>query len=210
MKLIIGNKTVSSWSLRPWILMKHFNIPFEEILVKLDLPDTTANIKKYSPTGKVPALVDGPFVIWESAAIMEYLNEKYPEKKMYPSNIQDRAVARALSMEMHAGFSKMREILSFNVKKSYSNFNFGEAQSDIDRVKEIWKERLKISGGPFLFGEFSIADAMYAPVVGRFKTYGVPTDGLVKAYCEAIMNLPAMKEWYDGAMKEDFVASLHP
>ncbi len=210
MKLIIGNKTVSSWSLRPWILMKHFNIPFEEILVKLDLPDTTTNIMKFSPTRKVPALVDGDFVIWESAAIMEYLNEKFPEKKMYPANIRDRAIARALSMEMHAGFSKMREILSFNVKKSYSNFNFGEAQSDIDRVKKIWSERLKVSGGPFLFGEFSIADAMYAPVVGRFKTYGVPTDGLVKSYCESIMNLPAMQEWYDGAMKEDFEASLHP
>lgn len=210
MKLVIGNKTVSSWSLRPWILMKHFNLPFEEILVKLDLPDTTENIKKYSPTGKVPALIDGDFVIWESAAIMEYLNEKYPEKKMYPENIKDRAVARALSMEMHAGFSNMREILSFNAKKSYSNFNFGKAQGDIDRVKAVWTEQIKKSGGPFLFGEFSIADAMYAPVVGRFKTYGVPVEAEVKAYCEAIMNLPAMKEWYDGAMKEDFVAALHP
>jgi len=210
MKLIIGNKTVSSWSLRPWLLMKHFNIPFEEILVKLDLPDTTANIKKYSPTGKVPALIDGDFVIWESAAIMEYLNEKYPEKKMYPEKLNDRAVARALSMEMHAGFSKMREILSFNVKKSHSNFNFGEAQSDIDRVKSIWTDQISKSGGPFLFGNFSIADAMYAPVVGRFKTYDVPVDGAVKAYCEAIMNLPAMKEWYEGAMNEDFVAALHP
>jgi len=210
MKLIIGNKTVSSWSLRPWLLMKHFNIPFEEILVKLDLPDTTANIKKYSPTGKVPALIDDDFVIWESAAIMEYLNEKYPEKKMYPEKINDRAVARSLSMEMHAGFSKMREILSFNVKKSHSNFNFGDAQSDIDRVKNIWTDQISKSGGPFLFGKFSIADAMYAPVVGRFKTYGVPVDGIVKVYCEAIMNLPAMKEWYEGAMNEDFVAALHP
>lgn len=210
MKLIIGNKTVSSWSLRPWILMKHFNLPFEEILVKLDLPDTTANIKKYSPTGKVPALVDGDFVIWESAAIMEYLNEKFPEKKMYPEDVKERALARALSMEMHAGFSKMREILSFNAKKSHNNFNFGEAQKDIDRVKEIWTERLKKSGGPFLFGKFSIADAMYAPVVGRFKTYGVSVEGEVKAYCEAIMNLPAMKDWYDGALKEDFEATLHP
>lgn len=210
MKLIIGNKTVSSWSLRPWVLMKHFEIPFEEILVKLDLPDTTANIKKYSPTGKVPALIDGDFVIWESAAIMEYLNEKYPEKKMYPESMKERAIARALSMEMHAGFSKMREILSFNVKKTHINFNFGEAQSDIDRVKVIWTEQIKKSGGPYLFGKFSIADAMYAPVVGRFKTYGVPTEGVVKTYCEAIMNLPAMKEWYEGAMKEDFEAIHHP
>jgi glutathione S-transferase len=190
--------------------MKHFNIPFEEILVKLDLPDTTANIKKYSPTGKVPCLIDGDFAIWESAAIMEYLNDRFPEKKMYPEDIKERALARALSMEMHAGFSRMREILSFNATKSHSNFNFGEAQADIDRVKAIWNERIDKSGGPFLFGKFSITDAMYAPVVGRFKTYGVPTDGKVKAYCQSIMNLPAMKEWYDGALKEDFVAENHP
>lgn len=209
MKLIIGNKTYSSWSLRPWILMKHFEIPFEEILIKLDLPDTTANIKKYSPTGKVPALIDGDFVIWESAAIMEYLNEKYPEKKMYPSDMQDRAVARSLCMEMHAGFFKMREILSFNVKKSYQNFNFGDAKADIERVKYIWETQLKKSSGPFLFGSFSIADAMFAPVVGRFKTYGVPADGVVKNYCERILNLPAMQQWYDGASKEDFEAQYH-
>ncbi|WPU65187.1 glutathione S-transferase family protein [Peredibacter starrii] len=209
MKLIIGNKTYSSWSLRPWVLMKHFNIPFEEILVKLDMPETKAEIAKYSPSGKVPALIDGDLSIWESAAIMEYLNEKYPEKKMYPTDLKQRALARSLSMEMHAGFGKMRERLSFNVKKSYQNFDFGSAQSDIDRVKVLWTEQLKVSKGPFLFGEFSIADAMYAPVVGRFVTYGVPVDGLVKNYCEAIMNLPALKEWYAGAMKEDFEAKDH-
>lgn len=210
MKLIIGNKTYSSWSLRPWLLMRHFNIPFEEILVKLDLPDTTANIKKYSPTGKVPALLDGNFVIWESAAIMEYLNERFPEKKMYPADIKDRAMARALSMEMHAGFSKMRELLSFNIKNHFPHFDTSGAQADIERVKAIWIEQLAKSKGPFLFGEFSIADAMYAPVVGRFNSYGVPVDGAVKAYCESMMNLPAMKEWYEGAMKEDFIAANHP
>lgn len=189
--------------------MKHFNIPFEEILIKLDLPDTTSNIKKYSPTGKVPALVEGDFVIWESAAIMEYLNERFPEKKMYPENIQDRAVARALSMEMHAGFSKMRELLSFNIKNNFPDFDYTPALSDINRVKAIWTEQLAKSKGPFLFGDFSIADAMYAPVVGRFKSYGVPIDGPVKNYCEAILGLPAMKEWYAGAMKEDFIAANH-
>jgi glutathione S-transferase len=209
MKLIIGNKTYSSWSLRPWVLMKHFSIPFEEVLIKLDLPDTTVNIKKYSPTGKVPALQDGDLVIWESAAIMEYLNDKYPEKKMYPSKIEDRAIARSLCMEMHAGFSQMRQRLSFNLKKSYQDFDFGPAIDDIERVKALWTEQLQKSKGPFLFGEFSIADAMYAPVVGRFKTYGVPVDGVVKSYCEAVMNLSAMREWYDGGMKEDFEALNH-
>jgi len=209
MKLIIGNKTYSSWSLRAWVLMKHFNIPFEEILVKLDMPETKMEIAKYSPSGKVPALIDGDLNVWESAAIMEYLHDKYPEKNMYPKDLKQRTRARSLSMEMHAGFGKMRERLSFNVKKSYQNFDFGPAMSDIERVKELWTEQLKVSKGPFLFGEFSIADAMYAPVVGRFVTYGVPVEGLVKNYCEAIMNLPAMKEWYAGAMKEDFEAKDH-
>lgn len=210
MKLIIGNKTVSSWSLRPWIFMKHFEIPFEEILIKLDLPNTTENIKKYSPSGKVPALVDGDLIIWESVAIMEYLNEKYPEKKMYPTKTEDRAIARSLVMEMHAGFGNMREHLSFNIKKSYTNFDFTPAQSDITRMKSLWTEQLKKSGGPFLFGEFTLVDAMFAPIAGRFKTYGVPTEGLVKNYCESLLNLPAVKEWYAGAMNEDFVATLHP
>lgn len=210
MKLIIGNKTVSSWSLRPWVLMKHFEIPFEEILVKLDLPDTTQNILKYSPTGKVPALIDGNFVIWESVAIMEYLNEKFPEKNMFPSNLHDRAVARALSMEMHAGFGKMRDLLSFNAKKRHKNFDFSPALHDIIRVKTIWTEQLKKSGGPFLFGEFGIVDAMYAPVVGRFQTYGVPVEGSVKDYYEAILGLPAMAAWYEGAAAEDFEAANHP
>jgi glutathione S-transferase len=209
MKLIIGNKRYSSWSLRPWILMKHFNIPFEEILIKLDMPDTTVNIKKYNPTGKVPALIDNDFLIWESAAIMEYLNDLFPEKKMYPEDIRDRAHARAISMEMHAGFGQMRELLSFNIGNNFKDFDLSPAMEDIRRVKTIWTEALTKSKGPFLFGDFSIADAMYAPVVGRFKSYGVPVDGLVKNYCGTMMNLPAMKEWYEGAMKEDFVAVNH-
>ena len=209
MKLIIGNKRYSSWSLRPWILMKHFNIPFEEIVIKLDMPDTTTNIKKYNPTGKVPALMDNDLLIWESAAIMEYLNERFPEKQMYPASLKDRAIARALSMEMHAGFGKMRELLSFNIRNNFTDFDYSPALEDINRVKAIWTEALTKSKGPFLFGEFSIADAMYEPVIGRFKSYGVPTDGLVKDYCESMMNLPAMKEWYEGAMKEDFVAANH-
>lgn len=210
MKLIIGNKSFSSWSLRPWILLKHFEIPFEEVLIKLDLPDTTENIKKYSPSGKVPALKDGDFVIWESVAIMEYLQERYPEKALYPRDSKDRAMARVVSMEMHAGFPKLRENLSFNLKKSYSSFDVGDAHADIERVKAIWVSCLEKSKGLFLFGDFSIADAMYAPVVCRFKTYGVPLSGIVKTYSESILNLPAMKDWYEGASNEDFIAANHP
>lgn len=210
LKLIIGNKAISSWSLRPWILMKHFQIPFEEILIKLDLPDTTANIKKYSPTGKVPALIDDGLVIFESVAIMEYLNEKFPEKKMYPTDLKDRALARSLVMEMHAGFNNMREILSFNNKKFHKNFDYSKAQTDIDRMTAIWAELLKKSGGPFLFGEFSIVDAMFAPIPFRFQTYDVKLEGLANTYSENLLKLPAMKEWYKAGVAEAFVAENHP
>jgi glutathione S-transferase len=209
MKLIIGNKSVSSWSMRPWVCMKHFSIPFDEVLVKLDLPGTTQEILRYSPTGKVPALDDAGFWVWESVAIMEYLHEKYPEKKMYPVDLQARARARSLVMEMHAGFSKMRDILSFNARKQHKNFDFSGAADDIARVKAIWTQCLQESKGPFLFGEFTIADAMFVPVVGRFQTYGVPVEGVVKDYYDAILGLPAVKAWYHEASIEDFVAANH-
>ncbi|MES2856558.1 MAG: glutathione S-transferase family protein [Bdellovibrionota bacterium] len=209
MKYITGNKTYSSWSLRPWILLKHFGIPFEEILVKLDLPGTTVEIKKYSPSGRVPALVDGTLVIWESLAIMEYLNEKFPDRQMYPVSQRERAICRSISNEMHGGFAALREHLSFNTKRKSSKHNVDKAVGDIARIKQIWNEQLGRSNGPFLFGKFSIADAMYAPVVGRFKIYEVPVDGQVAEYCKTMMELPAMKEWYADAQRETFNAPYH-
>jgi glutathione S-transferase len=209
MKLIIGNKTVSSWSMRPWILMKHFELPFEEVLIKLDMPSTAEEIKKYSPSGKVPALDDEGMLIWESVAIMEYLNEKYPNKIMYPADLKQRAFARSLVMEMHAGYTDLREHLSFNAKKRHENFDLTAALNDINRIKSMFSTQLKKFAGPFLFGDFSIVDAMYAPVVGRFITYGVPVDGLVKDYVETMMGLPAMKAWYEGAEEEEFEAIFH-
>jgi glutathione S-transferase len=209
MKLVIGNKTYSSWSMRPWILLTHYEIPFEEILVKLDLPNTTAEIKKYSEAAKVPVLIDGDQTIWESLAIMEYLNEKYPNKKMYPADMNKRAHARCLANEMHAGFSKLRGHMTFHAKKRFTNFDHGPAVADIQRIKEIWEKSLQKFDGPFLMGEFSIVDAMYAPVVGRFQTYGVALEGRLKDYSERILQLPAVKAWYDGANKEDFIAPLH-
>lgn len=209
LKLIIGNKTYSSWSLRPWLLLKHFMIPFEEKLIKLDLPTTNQEILKYSPSGKVPVLIDGDLILWESMAIMEYLNEKFPKKQMYPADAKQRAVARVIANEMHSGFSQLRQHLSYHCKKRYQNFDFSSAQLDIDRIKQIWTECLAKSGGPFLFGTFSIADAMYAPVVGRFETYGVPLEGILRRYSDAIMLLPTMKEWYEGAQQEDFIAVDH-
>lgn len=208
-QLVIGNKTYSSWSMRPWVLMKHFEIPFDEILVKLDMPETSAEIRKYSPSGKVPALIDNGHVIWESLAIMEYLNEQYPGKKMYPQDSLERAYARSLANEMHGGFADLRKYLSFHSKKRFDNFDFTPAQKDIDRVKAIWLEALGKSGGPFLMGDFSIVDAMYVPVVGRFITYGVPVGGEVEDYTDRILNLPAVQTWYQDALLEDFVAPDH-
>jgi glutathione S-transferase len=206
-KLIIGNKTYSTWSLRPWLVLKHFGFPFEEILVKLDLPGTTEEILKYSPSGRVPALVDGGTTVWESLAILEYLYEKHPE--IYPKNRELRALARSLSNEMHAGFGKMRELLNFNAKKKFPGFDWSGAQKDIGRVVELWESALRVSRGPFLCGDFSVADAMFAPVVGRFVTYDVQLQGAAAAYAARIMELPAMREWYADAKKENFVAEQH-
>jgi len=191
--------------MRPWILLKHFNITFEEILVKLDLPETTQEILRYSPTGKVPALEHEGFWIWESAAIMEYIAELHPEKRMYPADAKERARARSLSMEMHAGFAVMREVLSFNARKFHPGFDSSRARADIERVCEIWET----AQGPFLFGEFGLVDAMYAPVVGRFQTYDVKLTGKALAYSQAMLALPAFKLWYAEAQLENFEATKH-
>jgi glutathione S-transferase len=204
MILVIGNKTYSSWSLRPWVLMKHFGIPFEEKLIKLDQPDTAHQIAQYSPAGKVPVLVDGNLRIWDSLAMMEYLNEKFPEKHMWPQDIRARAKARSVTCEMHSGFQTMRSVMSHHLKKTFSNFNWSSAESDVNRVKEIWRIALRDYRGTFLFGDFSIADAMFAPVVNRFITYGIPIESDIKGYVEAIRNLPAHQTWINDAIQEDF------
>ncbi|MGE3387481.1 MAG: glutathione S-transferase family protein, partial [Bdellovibrionales bacterium] len=182
MLLVIGNKRYSSWSLRPWLLLKHFAIPFEEKLIPLDQEQTREQILKYSPSGKVPALVDKGVTIWESMAIAEYLNEKYPEKKMWPARPQDRAWARSISNEMHAGFQTMRNHMQHDIKKRLTNFDWSVAKEDVERVKEIWMQCLHEFKGPYLFGNFSIADAMYAPVVNRFVTYDIPLEPEIRAY----------------------------
>lgn len=206
MKLVVGNKTYSTWSLRPWLVMKHFEIPFEEILVPLDQPETHAQILKYSPSGRVPALLVEGHVIWDSLAIIEFLNDRFPERQMYPRDLMQRARARSMANEMHSGFQTLRNLMSFHAKKRFPGFDAGPAAADIARVKELWTESLQLSKGPFLFGDFGIVDAMYAPVVGRFQTYDVSLAGPLKEYSERILNLPAMQEWYAGARAEDFVA----
>lgn len=214
MKLVIGNKRLSSWSLRPWLVLEHFEIPFEEILIPLDRPQTDAEIARYSPGGKVPALVDGDLTVWDSLAICEYLNERYPGRGMWPDDLRDRALARSVSAEMHSGFQVMREVMSHDLQKRQKTFVSHAAREDIDRVKEIWTECLRRSGGPFLFGAFSIADAMYAPVVNRFLTYAVPVDPArepeVERYLRTIRELPAHRRWIEAALLETYDAPLHP
>lgn len=210
MKLIIGNKRLSSWSLRPWLVMKHFELPFEEILIPLDQPETTGQILKYSPTAKVPVLVDGDLHVWDSLAIAEYLHEKYPEKKLWPLDQAQRARARSLSAEMHSGFSDLRHYLSHDLQKNFKEFNWSPAASDIARIKKIWTECLETSGGPYLFGAFTIADAMYAPVVNRFMSYAVPMEGIVKTYAETLRNNPSHKLWIEAGLLETYSADKHP
>lgn len=204
--LCIGDKNLSSWSLRPWLLMKLAGIPFTEKLIRLDQPDTTKEILKYSPTGKVPCLIDGDIAVWDSLAIAEYLAERFPEKQMWPAAAAARARARSVSAEMHSSFGELRKTWPMN----FSRIGLRRPQpagvaSDIERISEIWTETRATfgAGGPFLFGRFSIADAMYAPVVSRFMTYG-PLDlpAAAAAYCEAVFSLPAMQEWGAGAARE--------
>lgn len=205
MKLIIGDKRFSSWSLRPWLLLTHFEIPFEEILIPLDKPETRSQILKFSPSAKVPALVDGDLTLWESLAIAEYLSEKYPAKKMWPENSKSRALARAVSCEMAAGFMTMRKLLPHDLKKELTNFDSSPAAADIQRVQEIWTQCLEVSKGPFLFGAFSIADAMYAPVVNRFVSYGIKVESaLCRDYMRVIRELPAHRRWIESALTESY------
>jgi glutathione S-transferase len=204
MKLIIGNKKLSSWSLRPWLLMTHFGIPFEEILIPLDKRETRESILQYSPSAKVPALIDGDLIIWESLAIAEYIAEKFPEKKMWPGDMAQRARARAISSEMAASFQTMRTLMPHDLSLEHKTFDSSKAEGDITRVKSIWTECLGRHKGRFLFGDFSIADAMFAPVVNRFISYAVPMEGPVATYARTMRALPAHQAWIKAGLTENF------
>ncbi|EIE02320.1 glutathione S-transferase, N-terminal domain protein [Leptospira licerasiae serovar Varillal str. VAR 010] len=204
LKLVIGNKNISSWSFRPWILLTQFGIPFEEISLKLFTPEYAAIIDKYSPSKKVPVLNDGDLRIWDSLSIAEYLAEKYAEKGLWPKDRTARAKARSVTAEMHSGFTGLRSNLSMNFHGRKSDFSVPEdAKKDIDRIQTLWEECLSSYGGPFLFGQnFSIADAFYAPVVSRFITYGVKLGPKASEYVQTISNLPSYKSWGEGAKLE--------
>jgi len=208
--LVIGDKNLSSWSLRPWLALKHCGIPFAEVRIRLRQPDSKAEILRHTPSGKVPALKTKTGVVWDSLAILEYLAERHPEHRLWPQAEEARAAARSISAEMHAGFAALRNDMSMDLLGRLPSPPISAAlETDIRRIAAIWKDtRARFgTGGPFLFGAFSNADAMYAPVATRFRTYGVDLarfgdDGSGTAYAAAILALPAMAEWTEGAKEE--------
>ena len=208
LKLIIGNKNYSSWSFRPWIAMKAANIPFEEEVISLDAADFKARLSRVSGTGKVPALIDGEIKIWESLAILEYLAEKFPKAQLWPADSAARAHARAIAAEMHAGFVPMRRALPMNMWRPVKRPALdADVQANVARIDAMWTDCRKCFGkaGPFLFGPFGAADAMYAPVVSRFHTYDVSVGEGARAYMQAVMNLPAWAQWKAAGVKEPWV-----
>jgi glutathione S-transferase len=204
MKLIIGDKNVSSWSMRPWLVLKHFGVPFEEVLIPLGRPDSKTRLLDASPSGKVPCLVtDAGDAVWESLAIMETIAEAHPQHTMWPRDATARARARSVSAEMHAGFAELRQNMPMELDKHAPGQGATPgALTDIARIEAIWSECLAHSVGPFLFGEFGIADAMFAPVVMRFNTYAPALTAPSRAYAERVTALPAVAAWIDGAKNE--------
>jgi glutathione S-transferase len=197
MILVIGNKNYSSWSLRPWIALKVFGFDFDEKRIPLDTAGSKEAMLAFSPAGKVPVLVDGKTTVWDSLAILEYVAEKNP--KLWPSAPADRAKARAISAEMHSGFPNLRNHMSMNVRKRYpGKGRTPEVLAEVERIKAMWNEAKR----PFLFGPFSAADAMYAPVVLRFRTYEVELPKAARSYYDAMLELPAMREWIAAAERE--------
>ena len=208
LKLIIGNKNYSSWSLRPWIAMKVAGIAFDEEVISLDAKDFKSRVTKISGTGKVPALADGNVQVWESLAILEYLAEKYPDARLWPADPAPRALARAIAAEMHAGFVPLRQHLPMNMWRPVTPRQLTpEVQSNVRRIEAIWTDcRTRYGAGDaFLFGSFGAADAMYAPVVARFRTYAVEVGAVARAYMDAVMALPVWDEWRTAALKEPWV-----
>ncbi len=204
LQLVIANKNYSSWSLRPWLLLKHFGIPFEEIHVWLGEADTEQQILRYSPTGKVPCLIDGDgHAIWDSLAIAETLAERYRQHAFWPGDAVARAHARSISAEMHSGFAALRNAMPMRIRAQLPGQGATPAAlADIARIDAIWRECLQRHGGPFLFGAFSIADAMYAPVVMRFNTYRPTLSPQAAAYVAHCTAQPAMQAWIADAQTE--------
>ena len=207
--LVIGNKNYSSWSMRPWMVLKGAGIPFDEIVIPLYTGDADKQrILNVTRSGKVPALVDGDITVWDSLAIIEYAAERFPDARLWPQDVAARAHARSISAEMHSGFMPLRNECGMNIHRPIRSKSLSDdAKANIARIQEIWTEcRARYGGqGPYLFGAFSGADAMYAPVVHRFRTYAVDVTPPVRAYMETMLANAAFKEWSDAALAETLV-----
>ncbi|WP_291865088.1 glutathione S-transferase family protein [Bradyrhizobium sp.] len=210
LKLVIGNRNYSSWSMRPWLALRANNIPFDEVFVPLYTEDETDKnrILSFTPSGKVPALIDGDVTIWDSLAIMEYAAECFPEARLWPEDRARRAHARSISAEMHSGFMALRNECGMNLHRPVGAIELSdEARANVARIQEIWIDCRKRHGklGPFLFGAFGAADAMFAPVVHRFRTYAIAMEPEAGAYMETMMALPAFAEWTRAGLAETLV-----
>jgi glutathione S-transferase len=206
MKLVIGNKNYSSWSLRPWILMQHARIEFEEINVSLFTDQGAALIEKWCPAKRVPVLHDGPLVLWDSLAICEYIADKVTDMSLWPERSDERARARAMSAEMHSGFADLRRAMPMNCRRVVEGYKPPlDVQIDINRIVQLFEDALQQSGGPWLFGHYCVADAMFAPVASRFRTYQVAVPPLSQAYLAKTLNDEPMLDWYKQAALESAV-----
>ncbi len=210
--LVLGNKNYSSWSLRAWLALKRTGVDFDEVVIPLHQPDTKENIRAQSPSGWVPVLRGKDGTVWDSLAIIEYLAERFPEAGLWPGETAARAVARSVVAEMHSGFPTLRRLYPMNIRKTLpARPDDPAALADIARIQQVWTECRETFGadGPFLFGNFTAADAFYAPVVSRFQTYGVAMEAVVAAYAEAVRNWPDMREWTAASTDEPWVVAVY-
>ena len=212
MQLLIGNKNYSSWSMRPWVLMRHFGIPFDEVMVRFDSFTADSRFKQriaqVSPAGRVPVLIDGELVVWDTLAIAEYLAERFTELPLWPRDPKQRARARSLCAEMHSGFSALRSHCPQNLEASLPDVGARivaeqlGVRNDLQRTGQMWSQALAASGGPFLFGDFGIVDAFYAPVCGRIRTYALPVPADAQAYLQRVFASPGVADWVRDALAE--------
>jgi len=213
MKLLIGNKNYSSWSMRPWVLLTHFEIPFEEVMARFDsfAPGSAfkTTVNALSPAGKVPILVeDDGFAVWDTLSIAEYVAEKHPDLALWPRDARRRARARSVCAEMHSGFGTLRDVFGMNIEASLPEVGArvlaenAAARADLARIISLWEDALDDSGGPFLFGDYGIADAYFAPVVMRIRTYGLPVPAAIAAYVERAVAAPGTAAWIREALEE--------
>ena len=211
MKLVIGNRNYSSWSMRPWLVMREVGLEFEETVIPLRQPDTPARIAQYSPSGKVPVLIDCDVKVWESLAIISYLADKYPDKAIWPEGAAARAYAKSIAMEMHGGFQALRQTCPMHLGKRFAAPTMtDDLAANVSRVEDIWREtRGRFgAGGPYLFGKrFTAADAMFAPVATRFDSYSIPVAADTRAYIDAIYAHPGFVEWRTAAFEEPWSIS---